>query len=84
MYIKNPMALVSNAVKSMTTEGSVSMCLAIMDPEQGGISFYYAGDCQYGIFRQKDVVMVEGLYESFNKAKKVGNRIDYAVEHGYI
>jgi hypothetical protein len=80
-YLADPMELVRGAVSAVKLEGSCTLTLAMVHPETGEVSFYYVGDSLYGIFREKDVVMVEPLYERFNEAYKLG---DYDASCGYV
>jgi hypothetical protein len=43
--------------------------------------FYYIGDSLYGIFQEKQVVMVEGVYENFNIPYRIGHN---HASNGYV
>lgn len=55
--------------------------MAMAHPYTGEVVFYYIGDSLYGIFQEKQVVMVEGVYENFNVPYRIG---EYPVSNGYI
>jgi hypothetical protein len=50
-------------------------------PSTGDVVFYYIGDCLYGIFEERQVVMVEAVYEAFNEPIKIGL---YPAESGFV
>ena len=81
-YIENPTKLVAEAVESIKQSGACTLTLVLVHPETGEVSFYYIGDSLYGIFKEKEVIMVEGLYEDFNIAYKIGKE-DYPASHGF-
>lgn len=45
------------------------------------MAFYYIGDSLYGIFQERQVGMVEAVYESFNQPIRIG---DYPAKSGYV
>jgi hypothetical protein len=61
-YISNPFDLVESAVNSIKLDGNCTLTMAMVDPQTGEVVFYYIGDSLYGIFQEKRVVMIEGLY----------------------
>lgn len=70
--MQNPYDLVESAVQSLKLEGKCTLTLAMTHPSTGETVFYYLGDSLYGMFQEKQVVMVEALYEAFNQPYKVG------------
>lgn len=71
-YCENIFKLVSEAVSKNVEEGSCTLTVAAIHPNTGDLSFYYIGDSLYGIFREKNIELVDGLYQEFNKPIKVG------------
>ncbi len=55
-----------------------------MHPYTGDVSFYYIGDSLYGIFRESNVEMVEGLYDGFNYSMKLGHDAEYPASSGFV
>lgn len=58
----DPYDLVRSVVNSIKMEGNCTLTLAMVHPKTGEVVFYYIGDSLYGIFQEKQVAMVEGLY----------------------
>lgn len=50
-------------------------------PDTGEVVFYYIGNCLYGIFQERQVVMVEAVYEAFNQPVKIGL---YPPQSGFV
>ena len=48
-----------------------------MNPSTGRLRSYYLGDSIYGIFRKKEVEMVEEQQKSFNFPYQIGSQGDH-------
>jgi serine/threonine protein phosphatase PrpC len=73
---------VSDALSSNREVGSTTLTLAALHPRSGQLRFYYIGDSLYGLFQERNVVMVHPLSEAFHHPLKLGP-LAYSPHHGY-